>query len=33
MISKNVNLSTEFMPGMTTDRGLTSLEVSFAEMK
>ena len=33
MISKNVNLSTEFMPGMTTDRGRTSLEVSFAEMK
>ena len=27
MISKNVNLSTEFMPGMTTDRGRTSLEL------
>ena len=30
---KNVNLSTEFMPGMTTDSERTSLEVSFAEMK
>ena len=27
MILKNVNLSTEFMPGMTTDSERTSLQI------